>query len=470
MTNQEIKARWDVLLKPVRFRPSRSSGTVEYKTEQYDRIPYDSDYSRIALSAPFRRLQDKAQVFPLEKNDFSRTRLTHSIEVSGISKGIGVSLENILLKKGMLAENKKGHLSSLLSVSGLIHDIGNPPFGHFGEKTIQHFFKNYFASGTYLGKLNPDEKNDFLNFDGNVQGFRLLLKLGLSLDKYSFNLTYPTLASMIKYPKSSTEGNKEDYKTNGGIEYKKFGYFQSEKEQYETINSELELNNHRHPLAYLLEAADDIAYCVSDIEDGCKKGTITLERLLNTLDSTKFNKDNNCKKLFEELKKVEKTIPSDFPSPILIIAQECRIKAQIIMIEDIIKTFMDNQQDIISGRFEQELLKVSDSNKLREFFEEMAECNFNSKLVQKSELVGENIITFLLNSFINASMSADKNDSRTKNGKLYNIISQHYKYIIDKFESYPNQEYKQLMLVTDYISGMTDTYALTLYHELLGIK
>jgi dGTPase len=203
------------------------------------------------MSASFRRLQDKTQVFPLEKNDFPRTRLTHSIEVSALARSIGVSIENILLKKELLEKQYRGYIPSLLSVSGLVHDIGNPPFGHFGEESIKEYFLRFFEKEQELG-FNDEEKSDFTKFDGNVQGFRLLTKLSLAMDDNSYNLTYPTLASIIKYPKSSTEGNNE----TAGIEFKKFGYFQSEKERFNKINKSLELDNHRHPLAYILEAVE----------------------------------------------------------------------------------------------------------------------------------------------------------------------------------------------------------------------
>lgn len=471
MTNDEIKNRWEELLQVKRFRPTRSKGTTEYKGASYARIPFDSDYSRVSMSAPFRRLQDKAQVFPLEKLDFSRTRLTHSVEVSGLARSIGVSIENILIEKKYLEETRIGHIPSILSVAGLIHDIGNPPFGHSGEATIQRFFTNYFKSKLNSKGLSDIEQADFINFDGNVQGLRLLLKLGLADDEYSYNLTMPTLASIIKYPKSSIDGNKDNYKEIGGIEFKKFGYFQSEKKRFDDINSSLKLNNHRHPLTYLLESADDIAYSVSDIEDGCKKGTISIDSIKKILKRKNFMSDDRCKSLLSHLKKVDASLSGrKLPSRTMILAQECRIKVQTLMILDIIEVFVDKQEDIFNGKFGSELLSVSKSAKLREFTKELAKSNFNDKEVLKNELIGENVISYLLENFISAVSSSKKEDPKTKEGKLYNLISSHYKFVMDKFDKYPNKKYKLYMLVTDYISGMTDTYALTIYRELKGMN
>lgn len=466
MTDREIRERWETLLYPERFRDSKGNKTVDYKEDKYPRNPFDSDFSRITLSSPFRRLQDKAQVFPLEKNDFARTRLTHSVEVSGLARSIGVSVENILHKKDYIVSDKIGHIPSILSVAGLIHDIGNPPFGHFGEDTIKLFFKNLFKNNEpidFHDKLIPQERADFEKFDGNVQGLRILLRLGLTKDEYSYNLTFPTLSSIIKYPYASTN-------IDGSNSNTKYGYFQSDKDRFNDINIKLELDGKRHPLVFLLEAADDIAYSVSDIEDGCKKGTITWEILMDTLKSKQYESDHKCKKLASELEEINKELTnSKFPSKLLLIAQECRIKIQIQMIPDIIKVFMDNHEKILNGEFTNELLEKSDSHLLRCFTKEIAKYNFNSKSVAKMELLGENVLTYLLEIFVSAVLSEDRFDSGTKNGKLFNLISGYYKYRYNQ-SKYSKDLYNRLMLVTDYISGMTDTYALTLYHELLGLE
>ena len=263
------KEKWELILSDKRFRDKSITISVD------GRNPFENDYGRLISSAPIRRLQDKTQVFPLEQSDYIRTRLTHSIEVSYIASSIGQSIEKILIEKGDIEKEKKGYLSSLLRVSGLIHDLGNPPFGHFGEEAIRKFFKDYFDSeeGKSL-KLSKKEKADFKNFDGNVQTFRILSKLYYFGDEYGYNLTYSTLSSCIKYPSNSIDGNKG--KKAKEIAKKKFGYFITEQDSYDKINDYLKLNNKRNPVVYLMEAADDIAYSAADIEDGIKLNIINI--------------------------------------------------------------------------------------------------------------------------------------------------------------------------------------------------
>ncbi len=268
-----FKHKWDLLLSEKRFR-------IKTQTIVSDgRNPFENDYGRLVSSAPIRRLQDKTQVFPLEQSDFIRTRLTHSLEVSYIASSIGQSIENWLIEIGEIDEKKRGYLSSLLRVSGLVHDLGNPPFGHFGEEAIKKFFKDYFSSDEYkkYEKLNQKdvanpilsdrEKADFENFDGNVQTLRVLSKLNYFGDEYGYNLTYSSLSSIIKYPTNSLTGNKGDSES---LNEKKFGYFITEEDTYNELNTYLCLNHNRHPAVYLMEAADDIAYSAADIEYGTK--------------------------------------------------------------------------------------------------------------------------------------------------------------------------------------------------------
>ena len=220
-----MRANFIKMISPIRFRES------SVKKDPTDgRNPFDSDYSRIVLSSHFRRLQDKAQVFPLERSDFIRTRLTHSLEVACFARGLGLGVEKHLLKKKIITETEIGYIPTILEVAGLIHDIGNPPFGHFGEEIIKSYFQKIksFSDDNLIknafDSLTDEQQADFLNFDGNVQGFRILRKLGLAHDNFSYNLTMPILATIIKYPYSSLEGNKK-MSDGGKYSQKKYGYF-----------------------------------------------------------------------------------------------------------------------------------------------------------------------------------------------------------------------------------------------------
>ncbi|MEQ1732807.1 MAG: dGTP triphosphohydrolase [Bacteroidia bacterium] len=452
--------QWTNLLLPMRLR---DSAVVKHTMDS--RNPFDSDYARIISSAPFRRLQDKAQVFPLEKNDFIRTRLTHSLEVSNFARGLGLSVENQLIACGKLAPQLKGYIPSLLATVGLVHDIGNPPFGHFGEDVIQNYFTQFFAkhynaeNDTYFGEhWTAEELADFTKFDGNVQGLRILRKLNLSKDEYSYNLTYPVLASMVKYPRNSVIGNKKTEK----LSFKKFGYFQSEKDDFEKINQALQLNNNRHPLVFLLEAADDIAYSIADIEDGCKKGIITEELLLNILH--KHLVGDVYESVIADFDRIKKSIPNDFPNKIQIIIQEFRVVVQTKMIEEAAKTFMLRLDAISTGEFDEDLLEASEAKNIRKVFKELSYHNFNHPSVLKRELAGEQLLNYLLTAFTNAIITPQKKSSKM----LLQLLSANYTYVRKQYNSYPNQSYNDLQLITDFISSMTDSYALSLYHELTG--
>lgn len=459
--------RWEKFLCAKRFRPSRSKNVPQ------DWNPFDSDYSRIVFSAAFRRLQDKAQVYPLDNNDFVRTRLTHSIEVSSVARSIGVRIENWLIGKKYLPSDKKGHIPSILAAAGIAHDIGNPPFGHFGEERIQDFFKKNELIQIFFDKnsFSDAERQDFTKFDGNVQSLRLLLRLGLTHDEYSLNLTCPTLATIIKYPYDSTSGNKtedERKSKNLGVSYKKFGYFQSERDIFNDIDKTLGLENRRHPLCFALEASDDICYSSSDIEDGFAKKTIGADDLLDELNRFK---DKTTKGLVKLIK--ERTVAyKDHPKKLSLIAQDCRIYAHGKMIEATIDSFKANHNKILNGNFDAELLTESRANNLRSVFSTIAKKSFASNIVIKRELVGATVLDFLLEYFSDCLIKDEFVDSKsTKNycGKKYHVFSNYFKHVM-RNQNYNNEPYKRMQLLTDYISGMTDTFAIDTYNSLLGIN
>jgi dGTPase len=345
-------SRWFQLLKPTSFR-QRS------QLSKHDgRDPFENDYARLISSAPIRRLQDKTQVYPLEQSDFVRTRLTHSLEVSSLARSLGKSIEAHLIKKGQFPKKLFGQISSLLATAGLVHDLGNPPFGHFGEVAIKDFFTKYFQD--QKPGLTEAEKQDFKNFDGNVQTLRILRKLYYLYDEHGYNLTYPTLSVIIKYPCSSTEGNKGS--SSPHISLKKFGYFQSEREDYMRINEDLGLEGKRHPLTYLLEAADDIAYMSADVEDGVKLGIVSVDTFIEELSSLQNQEPLNIfKKDYDSLKNRD-------VDRLDITIQRFRINIQRILIDSVIEVFCDNYKSIMDGTFKTDLLSASKSAEIQEMF------------------------------------------------------------------------------------------------------
>lgn len=508
--NKPYRANWKKLLCEERRRQS------SYEKDRLDsRNAFDNDYNRIIFSSAFRRLQDKAQVFPLEDSDFVRTRLTHSIEVSTIAESIGVSLEEFLVRDDKAKEDgftseMKGQLRKLLACSGLLHDIGNTPFGHFGEFSVQQYFKERDKEKK-LENLSEEERKDYICFDGNAQALRIISKLQSMGNEAGMNLCYATLSSIIKYPRSSTEGNLE----NGKISFKKYGYLQSEKEIFSEIVDKTGLKNGssiiRNPIVYILEAADDIAYCVSDVEDGFKKGLLSIEYLKEKILDVFYKKymisDDSLTQ--ENLKKIDKTYQDDstyneikskgsekerilyaslgdrekniigaFYNQItfgdkednFIRAQKLRVAIQAFMITSAVEEFKKEYDLIMSGEYEEDLLLQSDAKQLRIALKEITiEKIFNNKEMLKNELAGEKVITRLLELFIDSvsNMNSNGEFKDKKSERLYNIISDNYKKIYEN--NTDKSPYNKVQLVVDFISGMTDSYALELYKQLQGI-
>lgn len=510
---------WNLILNEKRSADSHRNGSKQ----GYDkRNAFENDFDRITFSSSLRRLQDKAQVFPLEKKDYVRTRLTHSLEVSTLARSLGISVGRSLHEKYKedFKEDKIAEISAILACAGLIHDIGNPPFGHFGEQAIRDWFKDYFGQEENLthnieiddienySELNEQQQQDFLNFEGNAQALRLLTKLNFFIDDKGMNLTYGVLSSIIKYPRKSTEVDKE----NEDIAYKKMGYFEAEAKLFDDVSTEVGIGSKRNPLTFLLEAADDIAYKAADIEDGLNKGVLTYEIIHSKLASLisekelktyrethdeiiKRNKEQG--KDTEELEKELKIFFEDkcnyqmlssleryyaaaqemgYEDPSTYAIQRFRVSVQGFMMNAVVKSFMNNLEDIMCGDFRIELLKASDANAISEALKQLAiQHIFKDKNVVRLEILGHRVICGLLDIFVPAVLSKDYLDTSTKNGKIYHLISTNYKFVNQKYHSKkwgedPNYLYNRLLLVTDFICSMTDSYALELYQELTGVK
>lgn len=453
------KDKWNLILSDKRFRvksePSDSDG----------RNPFENDYGRLISSSPIRRLQDKTQVFPLEQSDFTRTRLTHSLEVSYIASSLGQSVEMFLIKKGDIENEKKGYLSSLLRVSGLIHDLGNPPFGHFGEEALKHFFTNYFKNKSE--GLSDKEIADFINFDGNVQTLRILSKLYYFGDEHGYNLTYSTLSSVIKYPSDSINGNKR--KEAKRISEKKFGYFCTEEGIYNELDNYLELGGNRNPVVYLMEAADDIAYSAADIEDGMKLGIIDYEKIYEIFAR---NLDQNKESLLKELTDLNRKYTYGSVKDQSLVIQRFRISTQRLMITAAIDCFKQHYDEIMQGSFNDELIKKSTAADVRDAYEKLQRIVFDSKSILKKELAGWEAIYGLLSIFVEASESKNFKETggNNKEARLFKLLSSSHRFVYSNIEQYQNDKYKRLQLIVDYISGMTDSYAINLFQELKGIK
>ena len=242
------------------------------------RTEFEKDYQRIISSASFRRLQDKTQVFPLDKSDFIRTRLTHSLEVANFARSLGRMIGSRIIDENIdpdFTGKTRDDTCAVLECAGLLHDIGNPPFGHFGEDAIRDWFKRNLSRIEYRGGklsdvLTRQQILDFYNFEGNTQALRVVSRLHFIVDEHGMNLTKALLATIMKYPCSSCEINYDKNDPGRDIARKKMGYFAADKEIFDSVQSGCATNGRRHPLAFALEAADDIAYRTADIEDAVK--------------------------------------------------------------------------------------------------------------------------------------------------------------------------------------------------------
>ncbi len=457
---------WKQLMTPYQFREKEKE--MKEPLEEFK-----TDYSKIIFSSAFRRLKNKTQIYPLDSNDFIRTRLTHSLEVATIANELGTRVEKRLIEENKLSPEMKECLGAVLRAASLVHDVGNPPFGHYGEIIIQDFFTEFFRekfrqdTDFYGTTWKLSELYDFKKFEGNAQALRQLKKLQYLRDEHGLNLSFPTLATIMKYPRCSYEGNDPDK----GVSYKKFGYFQSEEEAYKEIVEKLGLRVEgkvcRHPLVFLLESADDIAYMMADIEDAFKKGILNNEILRGVL--IKYLNLTNEKENEILLSLGEIEVDRDYPKPWEIKMQIFRKRMHNFMMDEVIETFMYHYEDIMAGRYERELLECSDAVHLKNAFQEILGIIIGDKDVIKLEIAGDRVLRVLLREFTNAVISPKRDMPGTKEAKLYRLMSSNYRFIKERYP-YKNPLYNELRLVTDFICGMTDSYALELYHSLNAIK
>lgn len=420
-----------------------------HEARKDDRTEFQRDYDRLIFSAPFRRLQNKTQVFPLPGSVFVHNRLTHSLEVSCVGRSLGNDVASQLLKKHpALADSHISEIGSIVSAACLAHDLGNPPFGHSGEKAISTYFSE--GQGMALKKeLSPMEWDDLTHFEGNANAFRILTHQFEGRRKGGFVMTYSTLASIVKYPFSSQLAGKKS----------KFGFFLSEEADYQKIARELgiiqlskpdePLRYARHPLVYLVEAADDICYQMMDIEDAHKLKLLTHDE---TKGLYMLFFDEKRKKRIEEVCRIVTDVNE----------QIAYLRSSVIgaLIKECTRVFTENEEKILTGEFEGTLI-MHICSPLKEAYDNCSAIAFQriyrSSDVLDIELAGFRVISTLIDLMINAVRSPEKAYSQL----LINRISGQYNVNAPTL-------YGKIQAVLDYISGMTDVYALDLYRKIKG--
>lgn len=448
------------------------------------RSEIESDYHRIIRSASFRRLQDKTQVFPLDKSDFVRTRLTHSLEVAAIAKLIG---------KQVCTKIKANHLEAqedlpdplnvieVLNCSCLLHDIGNPPFGHFGETAIRDWFIQNLEKLTLNNKvlkeyLTPQQYGDLINYEGNAQALRIVSKLHRLVGNNGMHLTSSVMDTIIKYPTSSLVKMKEDElpKQERSLLRKKIGYFQSEERIFNEIKENTGCYGCRNPLAFILEAADDLAYTFADLEDGFNKSLYSYEDLLKVIiDSGDVKGAESLEKAYNDSKKLVAEKEKGFDPYKYAVFSWLTLK-QLYCISQTSDAFIDHYEEIMQGTFNKELLAVCTQAKLIDGLKCFSfDRIYNVSPILKLELMGNEILTFLLDRFMNALIVYETDSITEIQSKYIDLLSRNYldnyhrsvKGITDEGE----RLYHRLLLGCDFIAGMTDSYAKSLYQELKGI-
>lgn len=437
---------WESLLSNVRRKDLH--GSAESTGTQGGRTECERDYDRILFATPTRRLADKTQVFPMEVNDSVRTRLTHSHEVSNLARSIGVRLafEHADAVFGPDHERLqvKRNVPSMLAAVGLAHDLGNPPFGHQGEVAIQQWFRE--------GKAGEGVPVDFLEFDGNAQTFRLLTRLQLLNDQFGLNLTLGTLAALIKYPSIYGAPDK------GG--FKKYGIFQSEAQIVQEVWQHTGLaSGVRHPLAYVMEACDDIAYSVIDAEDTVKKGYASFYDLMDFLQSSshgdsatadviEFSQAKNKQYKLEQLSSRELNDMS---------MQMFRVRSIHAMVQAATTTFVANIGKIMAGDIEPafELIRNSSCMQLCRAAKEFARRHgFQHREVLRLELKGNRYIKSMMDMLWRAIERGNDPNSPFERF-VFGEISENYRRV---YSAAGDSAYARCQLLCDVLSGMTESY------------
>ena len=437
---------WESLLSLRRF----GDKSKRLRIEQNDlRLGFEVDYDRIVFSNEFRSLQDKTQVIPFSNTDFVHTRLTHSLEVSVVGRSIGRMAGQAILDKYPNLKDSLGYqandFGAITAAASLAHDIGNPPFGHSGEKAIG----NYFKSGKgeiYSTKLKPEEYQDLCDFEGNANGLKILTESKPGT-KGGLRLSYSTLGTFVKYPKGSLP-----IKPTSHVADKKYGFFQAQKTTYKEVAEELSLVKNskilRHPLTYLVEAADDICYTIIDFEDGINLGWISEDYALEYL--------INLVRDFIDSKKYAKLA---YKTQRLSYLRSLAINS---LIKDAVKIFIENESKILSGDFGVSLM---DKSKYKAQIEDIIKVSiskvYNSKEVIKKEVVGHRAITVLLENFSKAAVNSFEGKVNTYDKLILSLVPEENRLI-------GNTLYETLLNVSCFIASLSDSKALNIARDIGG--
>ena len=479
-----MRTGWQQLLDSTRVREffGKSQGTLDHRT------PYQQDFDRVVFSSPVRRLQDKAQVFPLEPNDAVRNRLTHSLEVSTVSRGIVIRIAALLGSDHEFSRRKQD-ISDVAATAGLVHDLGNPPFGHFGEDAIREWFGGRTGKEA-LRRLGNNKQMiaDIALHEGNARTIRLLCSLQVLADRFGLNLTAGTLAASMKYVAASHRVSEQDHTRS------KPGFCWWEQPVVEWAQKQTGIGDSRHPIAFIVEAADDAVYSLCDLEDAVRKGILSWAELCNAL-AAELSGDAKRKSLCAWLdscsNKIDAWLKANDLEPGMRARDEARViwfrtKGHGMIIDGAARSFTKRYSSIMNGDFKGEL---ANDQRFSPEAASLIECCTKTarKLVYpvrpnlELELKGRRVIHDLMDLlWIGISKyNGESLKSKDTAGKAWKLLSENYKALFESEwrrsaetarERRVNvnvlRQYLRLLLLTDYVGGMTDTFACTLHKSL----
>ncbi len=442
---------WEQLLSLKRYGDTQKRLRID---QDETRLGFEVDYDRIIFSDSFRSLQDKTQVVPLSKTDFVHTRLTHSLEVSVVARSLGrIVGKHIIAKYPNL--KKKGYqandFGAIAAAAALSHDIGNPPFGHSGEKAIGE----YFISGNgakFKDQLTKKQWQDLIDFEGNANGFKILTETKNGI-KGGLRLSYATLGAFLKYPKESLPK-----KPSKNVVDKKYGIFQNNVSFFKEVVHELGLNKlrndehlayTRHPLAFLVEAADDICYTIIDFEDGINLDLVSEDYALEYLINLVRNSINTKK--YHSLQNTKDRI------------SYLRALAIGNLIQEAAKVYIENEEDILQGEYKNSLLeKCKYEAQINDIIKISIEKIYKSKDVVEKEIAGYKIIADLLDVFISA-INNTSNHAASNYDQLILLL------LPEKFREISDDLYTRILNTCDFIAGLSDGYAILIHKKIKGI-
>lgn len=421
---------------------------------EQSRSVFEQDYDRIIFSHPFRRLQDKTQVHPLPEDDFVHTRLTHSLEVSSVGRSLGKRAGEVILQRHPELQKNFSlfDFGAIVAAASLAHDLGNPPFGHAGEDAISDFFAQHPGGLYFRDKVDSDSWEDLIKFEGNAQGFRILNK-----NQFGLKLTFATLGAFTKYPCPALFPSRDKKRRS----QKKYGFFQTEKEMFAEVAAQLELLQsangswNRHPLAFLVEAADDICYSIIDLEDGCSLGLVNFAEALHLFEAVITKSKSKLGKLESIGSQAEKI-------------GYLRALAIADLMDECTSLFLDNESDILSGNFDHALCDVCPSKQaLKQIIRISIDKIYSARSVVEIEAAGHEVLPGLLEEFTRTGAMIMEQKMSRKYSNLQKLLPPEITFSI---KNNPGNYYLMLRNAVDHVSGMTDRHAISLYRKIKGMS